>query len=566
MEKTIKTREVIKDIKTLEKKPVLAGALKDTSIKSRAEVQEQSSGVVGQKPQHRSPNAYAENKAEQGAKDIAIGTSKGARAISEKVVEKGKKEFTERLAKDYTKQHTSTQVAQKTASGARQSTAAKQGVIKAKQATAQSTKLAAKNTIKGSGKTVKTGSKVAVKTSQSAAHGAKAAAKGAQIAARGAAQAAQVTAKTAAVVAKATAKAIVAFVKMAIAAIQSLVAAIAAGGWVAVVIVVIILLVGLVAGSAFGIFFAGGDMGDGNPTLRQVISETNGEYVEKIEQIKRDNPHDELVRSGSQTRWPDVLAIFAVRTTTNPDEPLDVVTMDERRQQLMRNIFWDMNSLETRIEEREFTEIIAMEQDDGTIVEETVTTTRRTLYITQKVKSVDQMATVYGFSSKQKDLLLELLSPAYNSTWQAVLYGIHSGAGDIVEIAATQIGNVGGQPYWSWYGFNSRVEWCACFVSWCANEAGYIESGMVPKFSYCPTGANWFRDAGRWHGRGYVPNPGDIIFFDWEGDGITDHVGIVESSDGSNVYTIEGNSGDMCRRCTYSVNSSVIYGYGVIGI
>ena len=63
----------------------------------------------------------------------------------------------------------------------------------------------------------------------------------------------------------------------------------------------------------------------------------------------------------------------------------------------------------------------------------------------------------------------------------------------IVEVALTQLGNEGGQPYWSWYGFEGRVEWCACFVSWCADQCGYIESGIIPKFAGCVDGANWFR-------------------------------------------------------------------------
>lgn len=134
------------------------------------------------------------------------------------------------------------------------------------------------------------------------------------------------------------------------------------------------------------------------------------------------------------------------------------------------------------------------------------------------------------------------------------------GAADIVEIASSQLGNVGGRPYWSWYGFESRVEWCACFVSWCANECGYIDSGAVPKFSYCPTGVQWFKAAGRWLPGGSAPAPGDIVFFDWDGDGVSDHVGIVESCDGSTVRTIEGNSDDACRRSAYGVGSPFIMG------
>ena len=94
----------------------------------------------------------------------------------------------------------------------------------------------------------------------------------------------------------------------------------------------------------------------------------------------------------------------------------------------------------------------------------------------------------------------------------------------------TQLGNEGGQPYWSWYGFEGRVEWCACFVSWCADQCGYIESGIIPKFAGCVDGANWFKGNGQWQDRNYEPQAGNIIFFDWEGDGETDHVGIVENA------------------------------------
>lgn len=133
----------------------------------------------------------------------------------------------------------------------------------------------------------------------------------------------------------------------------------------------------------------------------------------------------------------------------------------------------------------------------------------------------------------------------------------------IVEVALTQVGNQGGQPYWSWYGFDSRVEWCACFVSWCADQCGYIESGLVPKFAGCVDGANWFKSNGKWQNRTYEPKAGDIIFFDWEGDGTTDHVGIVEKCENGTVYTVEGNSGDACKQRQYTVGSNNIYGYGI---
>lgn len=136
----------------------------------------------------------------------------------------------------------------------------------------------------------------------------------------------------------------------------------------------------------------------------------------------------------------------------------------------------------------------------------------------------------------------------------------------IVEIAKSQLGNVGGEPYWSWYGFGSRVEWCACFVSWCADQCGYIESGACPKFAGCSAGVNWFKNRNQWRDGSATPMSGMIIFFDWDLSGDADHVGIVEKVENGRVYTIEGNSGNACRRCSYPVGYNQIFGYGVLAI
>ncbi len=133
----------------------------------------------------------------------------------------------------------------------------------------------------------------------------------------------------------------------------------------------------------------------------------------------------------------------------------------------------------------------------------------------------------------------------------------------IVEIALTQIGNVGGEPYWSWWGLDYRVEWCAIFVSWCADQCGYLDAGVLPKMEGVRPYVEWFRERGQWQGRDYEPSPGDIIFFDWEPDNDCDHVGIVEKCENGIVYTIEGNSADKCLQNRYYVGSSQIFGYGL---
>ena len=140
--------------------------------------------------------------------------------------------------------------------------------------------------------------------------------------------------------------------------------------------------------------------------------------------------------------------------------------------------------------------------------------------------------------------------------------GSRPGNQAVVDLAKGQVGNVGGQPYWSWYGFTSRVEWCACFVSWCYGQMGLSE----PRFAACQSqGVPWFQSHGQWGARGYDDiAPGDAIFFDCDLDGSADHVGIVVGTDGSRVYTVEGNSGDACKIKSYDLNYECIKGYGLM--
>ena len=132
----------------------------------------------------------------------------------------------------------------------------------------------------------------------------------------------------------------------------------------------------------------------------------------------------------------------------------------------------------------------------------------------------------------------------------------------IVKAAAREVGNVGGEKFWRWYGFNYHVHWCACFTSYIAAECGCIKSGICPKSALVDDWISFYKKQHRWAGRNYIPHSGDFILFDWEGDGQPDHIGIVESCDGKTVTTIEGNSRDVCRRKTYSRGSGLIYGYG----
>ena len=357
-------------------------------------------------------------------------------------------------------------------------------------------------------------------------------------------------------------------IKGIIAATKALVAAIAAGGWVAVMIIVIIMLIGLLVGSSFGVFFSNEDTG--GETMQEVIREINDEYLAEIEKIKLENPYDVIEMLGSRAVWKEVLAVYAVKTTTDPINGQEVATITDEKKDILREIFWEMNDISFKTEE--ITETVIVESDDGNgnIVETETTETRTYLFITVSHKTANEMAEEYNFDRKQKEQLDALLSEENDELWAMVLYGIAGQSDDmIVAVAQSQIGNVGGEPYWSWYGFSERVDWCACFVSWCANECGYIENGIIPKFASCAIGVNWFQSHGQWADGSVEPVPGMIIFFDWDEDitgqdGRPNHVGIVEKVENGIVYTIEGNSDDSCRRRSYSIGHYEIFGYGVL--
>ena len=177
-----------------------------------------------------------------------------------------------------------------------------------------------------------------------------------------------------------------------------------------------------------------------------------------------------------------------------------------------------------------------------------------------------EMYQVYRQTMGNKPLLFGGGSPDMGNsedlTGVEFVNGTRPGNPALVELAQSQVGNVGGYPYWNWYGFDSRVEWCACFVSWCYGQAGLSE----PRFAGCQSqGVPWFQSHGQWGGRGYENiAPGDAIFFDWDLDGSADHVGIVIGTDGSRVYTVEGNSGDACKIKSYDLNYESIKGYGLM--
>jgi hypothetical protein len=447
-----------------------------------------------------------------------------------------------------------------------------QTIRQSTRATGQSAKTLQRS-VKGTQKTVKTAtqsSKVAIKTAQATAKAAQKSAQAAAKAAEKAVRIARAAAKAAAVAAKAAAKAVVATVKAIIAAVKGLVAAIAAGGGVAVVIIIVIMLVALIVGSCFGIFFSSADTGS-PMTMQSVIREINAEYQSILESIRSMAFYDKLETTGSRAVWPEVLAVYAVALNTDPDHPQNVATMDEAKKTILQGIFWQMNQIDYWIDSKE--EVVLIEEADssGNIITTETTMFVTTMHIKVSHKTAETLAREYGFSAEQIQMMNELLLEENASMWSAVLYGIHSADEQIVAVAESQIGNVGGQPYWSWFGYGSRVEWCACFVSWCANECGYIDAGIIPKFAGCVGFVNWFKERGQWADSDATPVPAMIIFFDWvlprdetgTQNGLTDHVGIVQKVEDGYVYTIEGNVSDSCGQRKHKIGHHEILGYGI---
>lgn len=223
-------------------------------------------------------------------------------------------------------------------------------------------------------------------------------------------------------------------VKGVIATLQGLVALIAAGGWIAVTIIVIICMIALLLGSIFGIFFSGEDSGSGR-TMPDVVSMLTIEFYDKIEQIENEIPHDVTDVDAVSINWKEVLAIYAVKVTTDPDSAMDVATLDDDKIDKLRRVLNDMVSLSysLRTDTRERT---ATDNDDNEYTESVEVTT---LVITLNQKNSDEMAVDYGFSSKQKDNLNELLSPEYDDLWVQLLGGYSNGSGEIRQGSGNHI-------------------------------------------------------------------------------------------------------------------------------
>lgn len=573
----IKTREKMQNIKALDRAAAAGQHMRGAADRIRARADRLSGS------EQNSPSEYASDNLQSALEDSIADAGHAGWSTGVKAVEKGRTAYTHRkrrkraekmkIARGEWTPETEDRGGACSQPDQQDSKRTRAKKIKTRTETSQPTGVgkSVKTTPKSTKTTVKHAARISPEAPEKAAQAAKQSAVTTWKASRMALQRAGGAAKQPSVTIRTAGRAAASAAKAVMAGTKSLVTAIAAGGWVVVAIVVVICVIAWVVASCFGIFFSNEGRGD-ELTMRQVVQTINEEYQNKLDDIKASVSYDVLEMAGSRAVWPEVLAVYAVKSTTDPEQPQEVATMTEEKQQQLEKIFWAMNRIDYDLEDKVEKKLVETDDGNGTIIEEEVSVTNTHLRITVSHKTAQEMAEEYAFHQEQKEMLGELLADENSVLWSSVLYGITAPDGQIVAVALSQLGNLGGEPYWSWYGFNSHVEWCACFVSWCANECGYIENGVIPKFAGCVTGVRWFKERGRWADNSMEPSPGTLIFFDWDDpsgisgpqDGVSDHVGIVEKVEDGRVYTIEGNSGDACRQRSYPVGYYEIMGYGLL--
>ena len=573
----IKTRDTVKGtIKTLDKAAIAGQKMKQAYIATKDKAEHSVNA------KENTADEYAADKTEAGIDEIA---HKGAYAFNKagrKGVQETKKNIQsakdgiqrfkqQRAEKSINVQRTQGRTTTVGSSSAQtQTSSAIKTLEKPEKMVKQSAtsagkkniKLASKEAAKTTQRLVKTAehtAKASIKTSQQTAKAAQKTAQATVKASQKAAQAAKATAKATANAVKAAAKATIATVKAIIAGTKALVAAIAAGGWIAVVIIMIVVLLG----SAVAMFGGGSESNTYtqvsaeveayDPLIRQYAKQYGiPEYVELIKAVM-------MQESGGRGLDP-MQAAEGSFNTKYPHEPNGIEDPEYSIQCGVQELKAALTSAEVESPiDMERIKLALQGYNFGNGYISWAKSKYGGYSYANAVEFSTQQAQRLGWDSYG-----DTQYPAHVLRYYPYGRAFTAGSNQaIVEVALTQIGNEGGQPYWSWYGFDSRVEWCACFVSWCADQCGYIDSGLIPKFAGCIDGANWFKSNNRWNDRNYEPKAGDIIFFDWEGDGTTDHVGIVEKCENGTVYTVEGNSGDACRQRQYTVGSRNIYGYGI---
>ena len=265
-----------------------------------------------------------------------------------------------------------------------------------------------KSTVKNTKTAIKTSKEVAKKTEKTAKETIKASKRTMQIA--------KETAKRTAQGVKVAIKTTISAIKAIIAGTKALVAAIVAGGWVAVIVIIVICLVALMCSSIFGIFFSSQKTSANSITMNTVVAECNQEFSDKLQSIQDSNPHDDYVLEGSMASWKDVLTVYTIKQSNGVNQQ-DVMTIDDNKKNVIKQIFWDMNSLTSEVKDEMVTE-------QGTNADEMPKQVqKKVLHIKINTKTLEQMKNDYHFSPAQNKQLAELTDNKYASLWNGVIYG-----------------------------------------------------------------------------------------------------------------------------------------------
>lgn len=428
--------EDLQDLDSAAKAPKTA--MKDAWLKSKEKAVSELKGTPFASQQGETSNAPANSAGDQmlsgietTAKKSANITYRGGKKLAQTTARKvkEKREISRTLSEAKNAGSKATEITKDTASKIRtKNTAAK--AVKGKPQKAVKTASRSMKGVKNSAKGIKTAQRSA-KTAQQAAKTAQATAKAAQKAA----QAAKATAKATIAGVKAAVRVTIAAVKATIAAVKGLIAAIAAGGWVAVVIILLICLIALIVGSCFGLFFGSDSTGTGT-SVTQAVTTLNGEFQAHIQEIEDSNSHNRVEFTSNDgvlsINWEDVLAVFSAKVT-GAEDGTQVASLDDTQVQQMRDIMWEMNavssSTRTESHEVEVTEV----DEDGKETTRTETVTETILEISLTHKTAEEMAQQYNFNARQNEYLALMSEPENQNLWAELLGGFNSGGGQIMN-------------------------------------------------------------------------------------------------------------------------------------
>lgn len=417
-------------------------AMKDAWLKSKEKAVSELKGTPFASQQGETSNASANSAGDQmlsgietTAKKSANITYRGGKKLAQTTARKvkEKREISRTLSEAKNAGGKTVEAAKDTASKMRtKNTVAK--AVKGKPQKAVKTASQSVKGVKQSAKGIKTAQHSA-KTAQQAAKAAQKTAQATAKAAQKAAQAAKATAKATIAGIKAAVRVTIAAVKATIAAVKGLIAAIAAGGWVAVVIILLICLIALIVGSCFGLFFGSDSTGTGT-SVTQAVTTLNGEFQAHIQEIEDSNSHDRVEFTSNDgvlsINWEDVLAVFSAKVT-GAEDGAQVASLDDTQVQQMRDIMWEMNavssSTRTESHEVEVTEV----DEDGKETTRTETVTETILEISLTHKTAEEMAQQYNFNARQNEYLALMSEPENQNLWAELLGGFVGGGGEIID-------------------------------------------------------------------------------------------------------------------------------------